>query len=122
MAIGAHRGLAVAASDRLAVNALHKLLLHGLVTLGASGGYIEAKDGRVLVGSSENFVRPVTVGADRRLLRACRHGFTVDTLQIGSEGLRAMAASLHDIFLSVARSASGRDVHVTHARFRIAGG
>ena len=42
VAIGADRGLAIAASDRLAVNALHEFLLHGLVTLGASGGHVEA--------------------------------------------------------------------------------
>ena len=80
VAISAHRGLAVATGDRLAVNALHELLLHGFVTLGAGGGHVEAKDGRVLVGGRENFVRAVTVGADRRLLRACRHGFSLDTL------------------------------------------
>src|SRR6266496_2661535 len=46
VAIGADRGQRVAASHRLAVNALHEPLFHRAVALGASGRDVELENGR----------------------------------------------------------------------------
>ena len=63
----------------------------------------------------------VAVGADRRLFRSGGDRVSVHAQLVRSDHLRALSAVLHNKFLAVAGSASGRDVGVVHPRFRIAG-
>ena len=84
--VRAHRRLTIAARNRLAMDALHKFLLHGLVTLGTGRGHVETEDRRFVVGGSENLVRAMTIRADRSFLRACRDRLAVHALQVREKG------------------------------------
>ena len=68
MTVGAHRSLAVAAGDSLPVDALHEFPLHGLMTLRTGARDVELEDGRLGIAGGQDFVRAVTVGANRSFL------------------------------------------------------
>jgi len=68
MTVGAHRSLPVAAGNGLPVDALHEFLLHGLVTLRTGGRDVELKDRRLGITGGQDFMRAVTVGANRSFL------------------------------------------------------
>ena len=121
MAVRTNRGLPVAAGDRLPVNALHEFLSDRLMTLGAGFRHVELEDGRLAVTGLQNFVRTVTIGTDRSLLRTCRNGSSVNALLIRDDQLRTVTTGGHHKFLSVAGSAGCRDIHVVDARLGIAG-
>src|SRR5579864_3501814 len=112
VAIGAHRRLTVAASDRLAMNALHEFLLHGLVTLRAGDRHVELEDRRLGIAGSENLVRAVAVGTHGSLIRSSGDCPAMHALLVGGEGLRAVAAGFHHKFLTVTAAAGRGDVCV----------
>src|ERR1700757_1071206 len=66
--VGAHWSLAVAAGDCLPVDALHEFLLHGLMTLRTGARDVELENGRLGITGGQDFVRAVTVGANRSFL------------------------------------------------------
>ena len=68
MTVGANRSLAVAAGDSLPVDALHEFLLHGLMTLRTGARDVELEDGRPGIAGGQDFMRAVTVGANRSFL------------------------------------------------------
>ena len=80
VAVSAYRRLPVAARDRLAVGALHVLLLNVVVALGAGCRNVELVDRRFGIAGAQDVVLPVTVGADGsflaiRRLPLCREHF-----------------------------------------------
>ena len=58
----------------------------------------------------------VAVGADGCFHRAAAYCAPMHTILVGKERLRAHAVRFHQEFLSVAASASGRDMRVIHGR------
>ena len=112
VAVGANRRLPVAASDRLAMNALHELLLDGLVTFGTGRRHVELEDRRLGVTGGKNFMRSVAVGAHCSLLRTPCDRLAVHALQVGVEGPRTVAAGFHHEFLTVATAAGSWNICV----------
>lgn len=80
--IGAHRRLPVGFGDGLAMNALLEFLGDLLVALTAGHWYVELEDGGFRVFGVENFMRTVTIGADRRFFRSVGDGMSVNALLI----------------------------------------
>lgn len=119
MTVGAHRGLAVAAGNRLPVNTLHEFLPYRVVTLGAGRRHVETENRRMIVTGRENLVGAVAIGADGSFFRSSCDRLTVDALQIRGEGLGAMTARFHDVLLSVTASASCRNIRMADARLGI---
>src|SRR4029077_2589135 len=68
MTVGANRSLAVAACDSLPVDALHEFLLHRLMTRRTGARNVELEDGRLGIAGRQDFMRAVTVGANRSFL------------------------------------------------------
>ena len=99
VAIGADRGLRVAASDGLAVDALHEFGFHRRMALGAGERDVEFEDGRFLVAGAANFMNAVAVGADRSLGGSGGDGLSVHALLVGIELLGGFAARSMTSFL-----------------------
>ena len=95
MAIGADRGLRVAAGEGLPVNAPHEFQLHGLMTLATGERDIELEDGGLLVAGAANFVDTVAISADGGPGGSAENGTTVHALLVGIELLRGLAGALH---------------------------
>ena len=122
MTVSAHRGLLIAARNRLAVNALHEGGLNVHVALAAGGGHVELVNWRLRVVRWDDLVRAVTVRADRGLLRSLFGSAPVHAFLVADERLRALAAGFHKEFLPVAAPACTGNVLVTDRRFRIVRG
>ena len=80
VAVGAHRGQAVAARNSLPVNAGHEGLRDVGVAFAAGGRHIELVDGRMTLVGGENLVGSVAVGAHGGFLRAVFDGAAVHAL------------------------------------------
>src|SRR6476660_3720671 len=74
VAIGANRGLPVAASDSLSVNALAEFVLSFGMALGTCSWNIELKDRRFGIGRRKNFVRAMAVCTDSCFFHTVGHG------------------------------------------------
>src|SRR5579864_3180309 len=68
MTIRTHRRLPVPPCHRLPVNALLELFGDRIVTLPACQGHVELENRRLRVPGVQDFMRAMTVGADRGLL------------------------------------------------------
>ena len=108
--IGTHRRLEVAALDPLPVDALHILLPHVVVALGAGGRHVGFVDARFRIVRRTDLMAAVAVGADRGLGGTSGHRFAVDALLVVDESGRTQALFLHHEFLTVAGAAGGRDI------------
>ena len=84
-------------------------------------GHIKFEDGRLRILGVKNFVRAVAVGAHRGFFRAPRSGVSMNAQFIRGDHLFALSAVVHHKFLAVTCAASGRNVGVMYARFRVAG-
>src|SRR5205814_9744745 len=103
------------------VNALGVLLFHGAVAFGAGHGEVEFENWRLGVRGGTDIVAAVTIGADRRLVRAGGYRASMHTLLVGEEGLGAVPAAVHHELLPVTRTTGGGDSRAVHARGWIAG-
>jgi hypothetical protein len=119
VAVRADWCLPVGFGNGLAMNALLEFLGDLLVALAASHWYVEFEDGGFRVFGVQNFMRAVTIGADRRFLRPVGDGVSVNALLIRGDRLNTQSAALHHKLLAVAGSATRRNIAVMHARLGI---
>lgn len=120
VAVGADWCHPISLGDALSVDAPLELLGDILMALAAGRRHVELENRRLGIFRIENFMRAVTIGADRRFLGSGSDGVPMNAFLIRRDHLRALAAIFHHKFLAVAGAAGRWNIGVMHARLGIA--
>ena len=111
--VSARRGHLIAMRERLPVYALHESAVNVCVALTASRRHIEFVDGRLGIVRRQNGVSAMAVGTNGSPPGTLFIGAPMHALLVADEGLRGLAARLHEKPLPVAAPAGVRNVFMT---------